>query len=283
MSIRRQDFSVLLFYYLGYSRIRNLILRLQRKPVARFVLFHDLLPESLEYFKANLYFLKRCTNVVSLDDYFSGKLSPDKINVVITFDDGFKSWVSNAVPILHELGLSATFFVSSGFIDLSIEVEEEFTRSKLLLKQTPQGTTGCLNTEDVKRIVEEGFTVGGHTLNHCNLAQLRDTVQLRYEIAEDKLRLERLTGTRIDYFSYPFGAYQNPKINITEVLRESGYNGAVTTISGFNSIETNPYLLHREITYPSMPDWVFRARVYGNYDAVRFLKQNIPMSSTGTL
>ena len=74
MLIRRQDLSVLLLYCLGYSRIRNLILRLQRKPVARFVMFHDLPPEALGRFEANLHFLKRSTNVVSRDDFLSGRL-----------------------------------------------------------------------------------------------------------------------------------------------------------------------------------------------------------------
>ena len=274
MLIRRQDLCVLLFYYLGYSRSRNLILRLQRKPVARFVTFHDLPHEAIGCFKANLHFLKRCTNVVSLDDYFSGRLSSERINVVITFDDGFKSWISDAIPTLKELGLPATFFVSSGFVDLAKEDEAEFIRSKLLLKQTLyRKISGGLNSEDVRRIFEEGFTVGGHTLNHCNLSKLRDSVQLRYEIAQDKQRLERITGRKIKYFAYPSGAYQNPGINLTEVLRESGYSGALTTCPGLNSAMTNPYLLNRELTGASMPEQVFKARVYGNYDAVSFLKQ----------
>ena len=274
MLIRRQDLCVLLFYYLGYSRSRNLILRLQRKPVARFVTFHDLPHEAIGCFKANLHFLKRCTNVVSLDDYFSGRLSSERINVVITFDDGFKSWISDAIPTLKELGLPATFFVSSGFVDLAKEDEAEFIRSKLLLEQTHYcKISGGLNSEDLKRIVAEGFTIGGHTLNHCNLSELRDSVQLRYEIAQDKQRLERITGRKIKYFAYPSGAYQNPGINLTEVLRESGYRGALTTVPGINNAMTNPYLLNRELTGASMPEQVFRARVYGNYDAVWFLKQ----------
>jgi peptidoglycan/xylan/chitin deacetylase (PgdA/CDA1 family) len=275
MLIRRQDFSVLLFYFSGYSMVRNLILRLQRKPVARFVAFHDIQPETLGYFKTNLKFLKRSTNVVSLDDFFSGRLSFKKINTVITFDDGYKSWVSEAVPILKELGLPATFFISSGFVGLSKEDEAEFIRTKLFLTMAPRKITGCLSREDVIKIVNNGFTIGGHTLNHCNLAKLRDNIQLKYEISEDKVKLERITGRKVDYFSYPVGAYSNPEINIANVLRESGYRGAVTAVSGFNSLESNPYLLHRELTDASMPERVFRARVYGNYDAVQFLKQMV--------
>ena len=274
VSLRRQDLFCLFLYFLGFSRIRNLILRLKRKPVARFVTFHDLPPETLGRFKANLHFLKRKTNVVSLDDFFSGRLSSQKINVVITFDDGYKSWVSEGVPALREMGLPATFFVSSGFIGLSKEDEAEFMRSKL---RTDQQVTGDLNFEDLRRIVEEGFTVGGHTLNHRNLAQVRDSAQLRYEIVEDKMRLERITGREIEYFAYPSGAYCNPDIDLTEVLRDSGYRGAVTTVSGFNRTGSNPYLLHRELTRASMSPQVFRARVYGNYDAVQFVKQQVRM------
>lgn len=260
---------------LGYSRIRNWVLRLRKKPIVVFVYFHDIPPETIRCFKTNLHFLKRSTNVVSLDDFFSGRLSYEKINVVITFDDGYKSWATDAVPILKEMGMPATFFVSSGFIGLSKESESEFMRAKLFLKLSPESITGGLNFEDVRKFVEEGFTVGGHSVNHYNLAELRDSERLRYEIAEDKMRLEKIVGRKIEYFAYPFGAYQNPEVNLEKLLREAGYRGAVTTLSGFNSDNTCPYLLHRENTSASMPGWVFRARVYGNYHAVRFLKQQL--------
>jgi peptidoglycan/xylan/chitin deacetylase (PgdA/CDA1 family) len=275
MMIRKQDIYILSFYYLGYSRIRNLILRLQCKPVTRFVNFHDILPEAFSAFKANIYFLKRHTNVVSLDDFFSGRLSSKKINVVITFDDGYKSWLTHAVPVLKELGLPATFFVTSGFVGLSKEDEAEFMRSKLFVTIGPQKITKGLSFEDVRRIVKDGFTVGGHTLNHCNLGKLQDITQVRYEIAEDKMRLEKVTGVKAEYFAYPSGAYYNPEINLVGVLKESGYKGAVTTVAGFNNAKSNPFLLCRELTRASMPERVFRARVYGNYDVVCFIRERL--------
>jgi hypothetical protein len=160
MLIRKQDFCVLLLYCLGYSRIRNLVLRLQRKARVRFVTFHDLPPEALGCFEAKLHFLKHRTNVVSLDEFFSGRISWHKINVVITFDDGYKSWVSDAVPALQKLELPATFFVSSGFVSLSKEDEAEFIRSKLFQTRSPRRITGGLTCEDVRRIVQGGFCRG---------------------------------------------------------------------------------------------------------------------------
>jgi peptidoglycan/xylan/chitin deacetylase (PgdA/CDA1 family) len=272
----RQHYSVLMIYFLGYSRVRNLIFRLQRKPVSSFVTFHDIPPETLGRFKDYLYFLKRSANVVSLDDFFSGRLSSKIINVVITFDDGYKSWITSAAPVLRKLELPATFFISSGFVGLSKEDGIEFMRSKLAIEVGTRKTLG-LNFKDVRKIVEEGFTVGGHTLNHCNLAELQNSAQLRHEIVEDKKKLESITGRKIEYFAYPSGAYQNPVMDVGKVLKEAGYRGAVTTVSGFNSVDTNPYQLHRELTGVPMPGRVFRARVYGNYEGVRFLKYWIRM------
>lgn len=276
MLIRRQDIGVLFFYYCGYSKIRNLIFRFQRKPVTRFVYFHDIPQEALSSFDAKLNFLKHNTNVVSLDDFMSGRLSVEKINVVITFDDGYKSWINYAVPILLKFSLPATFFISSGFVGLSKDDEIAFIQTNLRLKQLPhQRTIGGLTCDDVKWIANKGFTIGGHTLSHCNISALRDKEKLKYEITEDKLVLEQLIGKKISYFSYPFGVYHNSDINITEVLRKVGYKGAVTTMSGFNNNHTNPFLLHRESTDTRMNISVFKARVYGNYDAVKWFKQII--------
>ena len=193
MSIRRQDIIVLLVYYLGYSRIINLILRLKRKPISRFVTFHDLLDEEVEYFETKMRFLKESTNVVSLDDYFSGKLSCKKLNVVITFDDGYRSWVTDAIPIMEKLKLPATFFVSSGFIGLSYWEEAEYIQSNLMRKPGKPRTSGGLSFQDLREIGKHGFDIGGHTVNHSNLSKIRDRVKMKHEIIDDKIRLEEIT------------------------------------------------------------------------------------------
>jgi peptidoglycan/xylan/chitin deacetylase (PgdA/CDA1 family) len=271
--IRRQDFSSLLFYYLGYSRIRNLLFRLGHKPITRIVTFHDIPPGEFRQFKANLCFLKLRTHVVGLPDYFAGRLSSKKINVIITFDDGFKSWIEAAAPLLKEWGLPATFFVSSGFIDLPKDQEADFLESRLFLSPRSAGPPRGLSSDDIRGLFGEGFCIGGHTVNHGNLARLRDRAQVRFEIEEDKRRLEQIIGNEIRYFAYPSGAFDNPEINLAEILQEAGYQGAVSTIPGFNDGRTDPYRLRRELTRAPMTEKVFRARVYGNYDLVRFIKK----------
>ena len=255
--IRRQDFGVLFFYYIGFSKIRNLILRLRRKPVARFLAFHDILPEAFSQFRENVRYLKRHADVISIDDYFLGNMPSDRLNVVITFDDGYKSWLTHAVPVLKEFGLPAVFFITSGFIGLRPEEETEFIRSNLCHAQDNPRISGGLTIAEVKKIADEGFVVGGHTQNHLNLGKLEDGAQLRYEIAEDKRRLEEITGRNIEYFAYPSGVASNSTTDLTALLVETGYKGAVTTASGYNSKKSNPFLLHRELTGAMMPGGVF--------------------------
>jgi len=278
MMIRKQDKSAVVLYYMGYSRIRNLYYRIKKQPLTRFVAFHDIPEESLNNFQANLFFLKSKTNVVSFDDYVKGKLSTEKINVVITFDDGYKSWVTNALDILKKFELPATFFVSSGFVGLSKKAEEQFIKTKLISRKVGNNNiSGGLDLHDLEMLVNSGFTIGGHTKNHSNMMKIQDTNHLRIEIADDKECLETITGRRIEYFAYPSGVFQSNVGNIAKYLEQLGYKCAVTTIPGFNRVNTDRFMLRRELTYASMPELVFRAKMYGNYDVVHFLKQTIGM------
>ena len=90
-------------YYLGFSGIRNLIYRLLKIPVARILAFHDVPVNKVANFRAELEILKKKTNVISLDDFFVGRMSWKKLNVAITFDDGYRSWSDYVSPVLKDL------------------------------------------------------------------------------------------------------------------------------------------------------------------------------------
>ncbi len=276
MAITRQDFAVLLLYHIGYTKFRKWVYRLRGRPVTRFVTFHDVPEEWEKNFRARLSFLKQYTNVVSLDDYFAGRLSRKKVNVVLTFDDGYKSWITGAMPALRELEMPATFFISSGFIDLSKEKADEFIRFRL---RTNRKITGGLTAQDVRRMANEGFTVGGHTCQHSNLAEVHSRDDLLCDILTDKRKLEEIIGREIHYFAYPFGACRNPNLDLIGVLKEAGYRGALTTIPGFNGDSTNCYLLHRDLIAVPTSIAALKARVLGTYDAVSSVKRLVAFVS----
>lgn len=70
-------------------------------------------------FSHHLCFLKSAFNVISLQDAVrlarAGELPPR--TACITFDDGYADNALEALPILQQHGMSATFFVATGFLD----------------------------------------------------------------------------------------------------------------------------------------------------------------------
>ena len=65
------------------------------------------------HFRAHMQFLKKNFPVVRFDDDWSNIRKPA---VAITFDDGYADNVLEALPILEEVRIPATFFVSTGAI-----------------------------------------------------------------------------------------------------------------------------------------------------------------------
>ena len=206
----------MLLNYLGLSWIRNTLFRLYKIPVARIIAFHDVPLHLLNNFRANLEVLKNKTNVISLDELFAFNMSMRKLNVVITFDDGYRSWYEYVSPVLKELGLTATFFVSSGFVGQNKAGEALFLRKRL---KNNGKTTGGLDENKLRKLAEDGFDIGGHTRNHVNLYDSKSIDEIRREIVTDKELLEKMIEKKVDYFAYPFGLHYNEHINLKCVYR----------------------------------------------------------------
>lgn len=250
--------------------MRNLLYRWRRVPVVRILAFHDVHPGQVPSFRRQLEILKGEANIVSLGDILAGRLSWRRLNVAITFDDGYRGWLHNVCPALRDLGIGATFFVSSGFIGLVGEEERDFLRNNL---KSDRPHSGVLDARELREIAAQGFAIGGHTRRHVNLAKVEDVDELRSEIEVDKAQLERMTGAKVEYFAYPFGASRHGRIDLARVLEECGYRGAVTLVPGPVTSGTDGYRLNRDLVNASMSVPVFRARLGGNHDGVAFVRR----------
>ena len=76
----------------------------------------DYLSVTASNFKEHLKYLKKNYSIVSINDFlFKKKEIPKKFEIVITFDDGYKDNLNLALPILEELNVPATIYITTKF------------------------------------------------------------------------------------------------------------------------------------------------------------------------
>jgi len=187
--------------------------------------------------------------VVDLDavlaHYVDGTPLPARA-VLITFDDGYRDNLQNALPILQRYGYPAVLFVPIGYVSNSLPLPHE----------EPLATRGVLNrTLDWKELAgleRERVRIESHGIGHRPLADLEVDEAAR-EIVLSKLRLEELLGRPVRAFAYVKGSEAHYRLVHLSLLKQAGYDVAFTSISGANGPATDPLQLHRYNAEPYPP------------------------------
>src|SRR5262249_6670007 len=123
----------------------------------------------------------------------SGAMPSDGHNVAVTFDDGFRSVLENAIPELLKRGIPFTAFVPSGCLGER--------PSWVCHPAHPSWKERVLSARELRTLATEPLaTVGSHSVTHPNLITV-DTRRARYELASSRADLEAATGVAIDLFS----------------------------------------------------------------------------------
>jgi peptidoglycan/xylan/chitin deacetylase (PgdA/CDA1 family) len=103
-----------------------------------------------------------------------------------------------------------------------------------------------LTWSQVREMEESGWvSFGSHTMHHPILAYLTDPVEVQREVGECHAMLEQQLGHPVRTFAYPVGQLQHIGNNVLHAVQQAGYDWALTTMYGFNTARSNPYLLRR--------------------------------------
>lgn len=94
---------------------------------------------------------------------------------------------------------------------------------------------------------------GAHTKSHPILSRISIYDQ-RDEIASSRKILSDALGTTSNIFAYPHGEQESWTHETIEALKELGFTGALSSISGVNTRRTDPYELRR-ISMEGTDDW----------------------------
>ncbi|MBL6959259.1 MAG: polysaccharide deacetylase family protein [Rhodospirillales bacterium] len=170
----------------------------------RFPYYHHVFDDERDGFARQLKTMASMGDFISLDDAVAMLDGGDAIDgryFCITFDDGFRNWATNAVPLLLDAGTTAAFFIVTGFIGTSLEADRDkllgfYDQGDLLME--------FLSWDDCRAMVEAGMTIGSHTMNHVHLADLDDD-SAEAEMKGSKDAIEAELGRPCDHFCCPFG------------------------------------------------------------------------------
>ena len=193
---------------------------------------------SLDKFEKQMFFLSGIDRIFPVRDY-SG--------ISITFDDGFLNNLRVVLPVMENLGLPFTVFVTKSHV---MEVGGLY-----------------LNKLELKELASSPLvSIGSHAMNHVRLPELNVNKQ-REEILHSKLWLEDVLGRDVELFSYPYGSYS---LSTVEIVQESGYKAAFTVDFGKNRIEERSYSYKRTDIFSYDTLRTFEGKLKGKYDWMEF-------------
>ena len=150
-----------------------------------------------------------------LEPYLRG----DKAGKVfgITLDDGYLNNFEHALPVLRDIGFTATAYIVTGQFGGSNVWDHPKGVPHVQLMDVPQ----------MRAWHAAGMDLGAHTRRHVDLTTCSDAVA-RDEIVGSKQDLEQALGIEVRSFSYPYGEHRP---DLAEVAREAGFTTATTIVS----------------------------------------------------
>jgi peptidoglycan/xylan/chitin deacetylase (PgdA/CDA1 family) len=145
----------------------------------------------------------------------AGNGKPSGRTAALTFDDGWRNWLTSGLPVLQRLGVGGTFFVCPGLFGA--------------VHTDVAGEEGALLDEaGARELHEAGMELGSHSLTHQDLRKLSDA-ELSAELGDSKAAVEAITGSPCRLFAYPYGLYDQ---RVLEAVRAAGYELAFAWLPG---------------------------------------------------
>jgi len=137
--------------------------------------------------------------------------------IVISFDDGYLSQATHALPELRKLHWP-------GVLNLKVNAVQKYN----------------LPFWRVRTLIAAGWEVDAHTITHPDLTKVDDR-RLWDEVHGSRVDLRHMFHVPADFFCYPSGRYD---AHVIDAVRRAGYLAATTTNYGL-ARPASPYTLSR--------------------------------------
>ena len=153
--------------------------------------------------------------------------------VLITFDDGFEDFYTNAVPIMAKYDFASTLYITTSFIN----------GTSLWLASEGEVHRKMLTQEQVQELPFHRVECGAHTHTHPQL-DLQERSEAKEEIMKSKTSLESYLNLEVKSFAYPHGHYDQ---TVRSIVKETGFSSACAVKHAMSHWEDDSLALSRII------------------------------------
>jgi len=283
-----------LFFLLYYSGLERLLARFIRVRGVAVLMYHGVCDQATmppeinfhlprEVFVREMRALKVRYRVIPLSGLVAALASgevPEK-SLVLTFDDGYRNNATLAAPVMKQLGLTATVFVTTACVDsgrwmplnqvywlwsegkLTGDEMKEYRRqlrtmpasaAAEILAKLPAGpdrvseaaheSFAMLSWDEIREMSKAGFEFGSHTHTHCNMA-VEDEASQSSQLETSKRLLEQHLGAPPTLFAYPYGRTAQMSEASRRNVIKAGYRCAISAEYGLVSSGADLFSLPR--------------------------------------
>ena len=232
----------------------NIFNLFRSKNVIRILVYHHVEKKDFKKLSNQLKNLKKNWNFIS-PKQFENHLNKKDIlkgrNLLVTFDDGFKSNFFVEKEVLDRLKIKAIFFVPSDFIKFnSIKKSQKFLNNNILDYIKPKDFKKLRNMtiNDLRILLKKGHEIGCHTKTHANLGQINDISELKEEIIKNSKILKNLLKKNIKHFAFSYGNYKSMNYKSLKIAFKN-YEYIYSCLRGNNFYNYENKLIKRDTVY----------------------------------
>jgi peptidoglycan/xylan/chitin deacetylase (PgdA/CDA1 family) len=165
--------------------------------------------------------------VIGLEGLLSGLRAPESLPrraALLTFDDGYRSNLTKAVPWLVRFGYPAVMFVPTDFIGRRNSFDRDAEPDEAI----------C-TWEELRELERAGVSIQSHGVSHRTLSAL-DPSEQEVELVRSKAVLEDGLDKPVEVFCYPYGDAGRDAERTARTLQRAGYQAACLYGGGPNPV-----------------------------------------------